>query len=123
MSVSKAIATLKQFNGVVVQASEEELANAAALADRYGMYTCPHTGVAIAGYLKLVENKTIAANERVVIISTAHGLKFSEFKVAYHEGTLDGVHCRYQNRPISAAADADAVSEIINRVLDGKIVQ
>jgi len=121
VSVSKAIATLKRYNGVVVQASEEELADAAALSDRYGMYTCPHTGVAIAGYLKLVENKTISADERVVIISTAHGLKFSEFKVGYHDGTLNGVKSRYQNRPISIGADADAVKQIINRVLADKI--
>ena len=46
--LQKAIRTLKQFNGIVEQATEEELADAAALGDRTGMFNCPHTGVALA---------------------------------------------------------------------------
>src|SRR6266496_75531 len=37
VSFEKAIRTLKQFRGIVEQASEEELADAAALGDRFGM--------------------------------------------------------------------------------------
>jgi len=48
VSIQKAIRTLKQFNGIVEQATEEELADAAALGDRTGMFNCPHTGVALA---------------------------------------------------------------------------
>ncbi|MFW5923862.1 MAG: threonine synthase, partial [Planctomycetota bacterium] len=44
VSVWKAIKTLKEFNGVVEQATEEELADACAHADRDGLFTCPHTG-------------------------------------------------------------------------------
>ena len=39
---------------------------------------------------KLAAQGVIEAGQRVVVISTAHGLKFSEFKVGYHEGTLRG---------------------------------
>ena len=38
VSIQKAIRTLKQFNGIVEQATEEELADAAALGDRTGMF-------------------------------------------------------------------------------------
>src|SRR3954464_8218699 len=48
VSFQKAVRTLKQFSGVVEQASEEELAEAAAMGDRTGMFNCPHTGVALA---------------------------------------------------------------------------
>ena len=48
------------------------------------MYTCPHTGVALAALFKLVERGVIKSKDRVVVISTAHGLKFTEFKVGYH---------------------------------------
>src|SRR5512137_1044530 len=48
VSFEKAVRTLKAFNGIVEQASEEELADAAALGDRTGMFNCPHTGVALA---------------------------------------------------------------------------
>src|SRR5581483_5882115 len=75
--------TLKKYSGAVEQASEAELADAAARADRTGMFNCPHTGVALAALIKLVERGDIARHERVVVISTANGLKFTDFKVRY----------------------------------------
>ena len=59
VSVEKAIRTLRRYNGVVEQASESELANAAARADRTGMFNCPHTGVALAALIKLRQRGTI----------------------------------------------------------------
>ncbi len=115
VSVEKAITTLKKFNGIVEQASEEELANAAALADRTGMYTCPHTGVALAVLMKLLEKKQIDPKGRTIIISTAHGLKFSEFKVGYHEEKLAGVKSKYANRPVELSPDVDTVKEALER--------
>ena len=53
VSVKKAIRTLQKYSGVVEQASEAELADAAARADRTGMFNCPHTGVALAVLEKL----------------------------------------------------------------------
>ncbi|MDY6935788.1 MAG: threonine synthase [Spirochaetota bacterium] len=117
VSVQKAISTLKYFNGIVEHASEEELANAAAMADRTGLYSCPHTGVALAVLIKLLEKQLISKNDRTIIISTAHGLKFSEFKIAYHESSLDGINSRYANKPIELEADSDRVIEIIEREL------
>jgi threonine synthase len=59
VSVKKAIAMLEAFNGIVEQASEDELANAAALGDKSGLFNCPHTGVALAALVKLVERGEI----------------------------------------------------------------
>ncbi|MBN1533517.1 MAG: pyridoxal-phosphate dependent enzyme, partial [Spirochaetes bacterium] len=115
VSVRKAIKSLQLFDGIVEQASEDELADAAALADRTGMYSCPHTGVALAVLIKLVERQVISKDERVVIVSTAHGLKFSEFKVGYHDGRLEGVNCRYANRPIELEPDAGLVRRALER--------
>ena len=44
---------LQECNGLVEEASEEELMDAAARADRTGMFNCPHTGVALAALIKL----------------------------------------------------------------------
>ena len=120
VSVQKAIRSLKEFDGIVEQASEDELANAAALADRTGLYSCPHTGVALAALIKLVERKEIPPDARTIIISTAHGLKFSEFKVGYHEKTLANVDCRFANMPLELPADANIVREALDRALDQK---
>jgi threonine synthase len=114
VSVQKAIRILKKFDGIVEQASEDEIANAAALADRCGMFNCPHTGVALAALIKLRERGVIAPEERVIVISTAHGLKFSEFKVGYHRGTLDGVNPRHANLPVDLPADLGEVRRAID---------
>jgi threonine synthase len=114
VSYERAVKVLRAFDGIVEQASEDELANAAARADRTGTYCCPHTGVALAVLIKLVERSEIKSSDRVVVISTAHGLKFTDFKVGYHDQTLDGVVSRHANLPLELPADYSAVSEAID---------
>jgi threonine synthase len=109
VSVRKAIRTLKKYDGIVEQASEQELADAAAEADRTGMFNCPHTGVALAVLKKLVSRGDITSGQRVVVISTANGLKFADFKIGYHEGRLEGISSRHANRPIDLPNSYDAV--------------
>jgi threonine synthase len=116
VSIEKAIRTLRQFRGIVVDATEQELADAAAFGDTTGMFNCPHTGVALAGLIKLLKTGDIDKAERVVVISTAHGLKFTDFKVRYHEGTLD-FPCRYANKPIELPPRVDAVKEALQQAL------
>jgi cystathionine gamma-synthase len=119
VSFEKAIRTLKIFHGIVVDATEQELADAAALGDTTGMFNCPHTGVALAALFKLLKSGKIDKSERVVIISTAHGLKFTDFKVKYHEGTLD-FPCKYANKPIELPPRADAVMETLQQALQNR---
>ncbi len=116
VSVQKAIRTLKQFDGIVADASEQELADAAALGDTTGMFTCPHTGVALAALIKLLKAGKIDKSEHVVVISTAHGLKFTDFKVNYHEEKLD-FPCRFANKPIELQPSVDAVKEALKQAL------
>src|SRR6266540_481259 len=120
VSIKRAIRILQRFNGVVEQATEQELADESARADRTGMFNCPHTGVALAALRKLVERKVIRSHERIVVISTANGLKFTEQKIAYHSGTLAGIHPSQQNRPVELSADTkqitDAISHHVERV-------
>ncbi len=119
VSYEKAVQAIQETGGLVEQATEHELANAAAMADLTGMYTCPHTGTALAVLFKLVERGVIQGHERVVVISTAHGLKFTPFKVGYHEGSLEGVESDYANPPVYLPPDPDVVKETIQRKLNG----
>jgi threonine synthase len=116
VSIVKAIRTLKQFDGIVMDATEQELSDAAALGDRTGMFNCPHTGVALAAMIKLIKAGKIDKSEHVVVISTAHGLKFTDFKINYHEGKL-GFPSRYANQPIEVAANVDAVKKALTNAL------
>jgi len=118
VSYEKAVKVMRQFDGIVEQANEDELADAAARADLTGMYACPHTGVALAALFKLVKRGVIGSKDRVVVISTAHGLKFTGFKVGYHEGMLDGVDAVRRNPPIELPPDVSAVRDAIARELD-----
>jgi len=117
VSYERAVKVLREFDGIVEQATEDELANAAARGDRTGMYCCPHTGVALAALFKLIERGEIKPRDRVIVISTAHGIKFTDFKVGYHDGTLPEVISRSANPPIELPADMQQVKDAIAREL------
>ncbi len=117
VSYERAVKALRAFAGIVEQASENELANAMARADRASLYACPQTGVALAALEKLVARGTIKTRDRVVVISTAHGLKFTDAKVAYHENRLSEVTSRYVNSPVYLKADIDAVRKQLDRAI------
>jgi threonine synthase len=120
VSFGKAVRALRAFGGVVEIASEAELADASARADRDGLFTCPHTGVALAALIKLAARGAITRDQRVVVISTASGLKFAEFKVGYHDAGLPGVASpRHRNVPVDLPEQYDAVREALLRGLDG----
>ena len=88
--------------------------DAAARADLTGMFNCPHTGVALAALIKLRESGVIAPSDRTVVVSTAHGLKFAQSKVAYHSKGIDGVDSKYSNPPVTVKEDIGAVMDAIN---------
>ncbi len=115
VSYQRAVKALQHFDGVVEQATEQELADEAARADRTGMFNCPHTGVALAALRKLVERKIVRSDQRVVVISTAHGLKFANQKIAYHLNELEDIKSRYPNAPVEVAADLGKVKDAIHR--------
>jgi threonine synthase len=118
VSIRRAVRALRAFDGVVEQATENELANAAARADREGAFADPHTGVALAALEKLCASGTILRGSRVVVVSTAHGLKFPDFKVGYHERRLPSVESARANPPTELPADPRAAREALERLLE-----
>jgi threonine synthase len=119
VSYERALKVLRVFDGIVEQVSEDELASAAAKADQTGLFSGPQTGVAIAALIKLIERKEISSKDRVVVISTANGLKFTDFKVRYHDSTLDDVTSHHANPPLELPADIHAVNQAISRKIEG----
>ena len=101
------------------------------------MFNCPHTGVALAALIKLRANGTIAPSDRTVVVSTAHGLKFTHSKVsliaavgipfdcsnhiwcalqvAYHSKEIKGMESRYANPPVPVAEKLGAVQDAIRK--------
>jgi threonine synthase len=116
VSFAKAVRALRRFDGVVTAASEAELADAAARVDRHGLFADPHTGVALAGLEQLVQRGDVTRDHRVVVISTASGLKFVDSKINYHEATLADVPApRHRNTPIDVSASYAAIRAAVER--------
>jgi threonine synthase len=119
VSIDRAVYALKNSDGIVEEASEEELMDAMALADSTGMFICPHTGVALTALNKLRNSGVIGSSDRVVVVSTAHGLKFADSKIDYHSGKIPGIG-RYANPPVSVKADFGSVMDVLKDFLLSK---
>ena len=53
----------------------------------------------------------IGERDRVVVVSTANALKFTEFKLGYHESKLPDVASPLANTPVSLPPDVDVVAK------------
>ena len=114
VSYPKAVEALRATDGIVAQVSEPELAEAAAFGDRYGYFNDPHTGVALGAARALIGSGEIPRDARIVVISTAHGLKFPDFKLKLHGGQVPETDPGLRNLPIEVPADFDKVQEVLN---------
>jgi threonine synthase len=96
------------WNGVVERVTESELLDAFALANRHGLAICPNSAVALAGAAKLRRAGVIRKEDLVVVVATAHALKFSGTMAAYHRGGG-----RLANPPRRVPATLDAVKRVL----------
>jgi len=108
VSHPKAEREIKRFGGAVERVTEAELLDAFALANRHGLAICPNSAVALAGAAKARAGGLIGRDDLVVVIATAHALKFSGTALEYHRSTA-----RLANPPRRIAATLDAVLEAL----------
>ena len=100
----KARREIELSNGLVARVTEAELLEAAALANRHGLAICPNSAVALAAAGKLRREGAIGRDESVVVVATAHAIKFSGAAVRYHGAALAS------NPPRSLPASLEAVA-------------
>ncbi|KAH7279274.1 hypothetical protein KP509_37G013300 [Ceratopteris richardii] len=113
VSIERAVYALRNSDGIVEEATEEELMDASAQADLTGMFTRPHTGVALSALKKLRQRGVIASTDRTVVVSTANGLKFTQSKIAYHSKELPELQCKFANSPVEVKADLESVMDVL----------
>ncbi|GAV72974.1 PALP domain-containing protein [Cephalotus follicularis] len=123
VSIDRAVYALKNSNGIVEEATEEELMDAMAQADSTGMFICPHTGVALTALIKLRNSGVIGPMDRAVVVSTAHGLKFTQSKIDYHSKTIADMACRFANPPVQVEADFGKVMDVLKKYLKHKALK
>jgi len=117
VSYEKAKRVIDKFNGVVESVTEEELLNVKAVVDAAGISICPNSATAVAGMQKLYEKGIIKSTDTVVVILTAHGLKFSHTIIEYHQNKIPYVTSKYTNMPVNLPADYYKIKEFLNGII------
>jgi threonine synthase len=122
VSLPKAVRGLQACDGLVEQASEQELADAAAMADRTGMFNCPHTGVALACLIKLVKAGTIERRAWSWCRPGGRGVDGARAQVHRIQGPLPrgaaGLPVAHANRPVTVPAEPEQALAALHRILD-----
>jgi threonine synthase len=98
-SYDRAVRAIRDTNGVVTTATDEELLLAKGVIDRAGVGCEPASAAAVAGTRRLVREGVIAAEARVVAVLTGHLLK---------DPTITG-----DNRPIEIDPRLDDVERAL----------
>ena len=72
----------------VVQVTEQQIMDAMIQANRHGHIVCTQGGESLAGLLNARQLGLVGSNERAVLDSTAHQIKFSGFQNMYFSNTF-----------------------------------
>lgn len=88
VSRNKVMREIVNSEGAMQVAEEEDLNEAVAICGKDGYFVCPQTGIALAGVRNAVRKGWIKKGERVVVVSTATGLKFTDSAAANLEKNI-----------------------------------
>lgn len=108
VSFPRAKRAILESGGTTTSVDERALQEGMAALDAHGLLSCPQTGAAFAGARALAASGAIKPGERVVVVSTASGLKFVEAKAAVQK-----------NAPLQAPARLGAVLEVLGLAREG----
>ena len=78
VSYAKVMREITQSNGIMNTVGEKHLNEAVTICGQDGYSICPQTGIALAGVKLAIAQKRIDPEQRIVVVSTATGLKFTE---------------------------------------------
>lgn len=109
VNLIKALRSLDWMNGVVRQATDEEILDGKALVGAYGYGCEPAGGASIAGLKTLLAERVISPTDRVVCILTGHALKDPNVTVDYHQSPRSAL----ANPPVRCPADIKAVAGLL----------
>jgi threonine synthase len=82
VSRDKVMREITSSKGAMQMASESDLNEAVAICGQDGFFVCPQTGIALAGVRNARRRGWIRRGSRVVVVSTATGLKFTDSAAA-----------------------------------------
>lgn len=100
VNFDKSVRAVRWTNGVVDEATDQEIMDAKAAIDADGVGAEPASCATAAGIRKLVARGVIGRADRVVAILTGNFLKDPDATMGYHSGTLDGLSSPHANRSV-----------------------
>jgi threonine synthase len=102
VSWKKALNAIRESHGTAETVTDTEILNAQKMLARIeGLFVEPASASSIAGLIKLVENVTIDKDERIVCVTTGHGLKDPDTAVKMSE------------KPVEVDAEITAIEEAL----------
>src|SRR5262249_11449905 len=123
VNLPKALRALDRCNGVVREATDQEMLDAKAKIGAGGFGCEPASAASVAGAKKLRQEGVIAPREPVLCVLTVHQLKDPTAPVAYHstdQKTFDDVlgsrgvrRANYANRAVQVPNDLDEIVRAI----------
>jgi len=95
VSRNKVMREITESAGAMQIASEDDLNEAVAVCGKDGYFVCPQTGIALAGVRNACKEGWIRPGARVVVVSTATGLKFTDSAAAkLQQNIISAVDCK-----------------------------
>ena len=123
VNLYKCIRALEWCNGLVREATDQQILDAKAQVGAGGLGCEPASAASVAGVKVLVGEGVIAPHERVVCILTGHQLKDPTATVAYHTsdpeqfdkvlGSRGVRHAEFANRAVAVPNDLDQIIKVI----------
>ena len=102
VSWKKAIKAIRDSGGTAETVTDEEILEAQKMLSRLeGLFVEPASASSIAGLKKLVENGIINKDERIVCVTTGHGLKDPDIAV------------RMSEKPLEVDAELSAIERVL----------
>lgn len=108
-NLKKALRTLEDTNGIVIEVTDKEMLDARAVVGRNGFGCELASAATVAGIKKLVEKEVIAKDEDTVGILTGHMLKDPDTIIQYHYNP----HNTFANSPIIVENDLQSLLTIL----------
>jgi threonine synthase len=125
VNLPKALRALHVMNGIVREASDEEILEHRAMVARWGFGCEPASAASVAGLRRLLDEQVISPSDSVVCILTGHELKDPNATVKYHTGIdMKSVqdlaprtdpHGRLSNMPVRVEDDLNSILQAMEQ--------
>lgn len=113
VNYQRAVKAVKESKGTALSVSDQEIMDAKAEIDSFGIGCEPASAASVAGLKKLSESGKIRKGEKIVCVLTGHILKDPGAVIDYHSGKLEGITPNLHNRTIRIEPTIEAVKKAL----------